>query len=207
MRRSLVSLGLALGLGADDLSQVGHGQPLVVGVAAVARSRRRTGLRRAAPGSPAGPRRSARAGWRSGRRTRAVARLVLGDHDLVQLLAGADADDVELALRRRRPGPGPPCACWGSWGRTSRRPPSARGCPARTRAPCSSVIQKRVMRSSVMGSRPVRAHLQEERHDAAAAADHVAVADHAEPGALCCPRSGCRRRTACRSTASWRRRG
>ena len=54
--------------------------------------------------------------------------------------------------------------------------------------PWSSVIQKRVIRSSVIGMHAARRELlEEERDDAAAAADDVAVADHGEARAACRP--------------------
>ena len=71
----------------------------------------------------------------------------------------------------------------------------------------SSVIQKRVMRSSVTVSSPDVELVAEERDDAASRADDVAVANAARGACRACRRTRSPARRASRRTASWRRRG
>ena len=111
-------------------------------------------------------------------------RVVRRAHDLVQLLARADADDLVRQVAAPSPRARSTMRTDGIFG-TKISPPCMRSKFLSTKStPCCSVIQKRVMRASVIGrwSQPLGDQLAEERHDRAARADHVAVAHDGEAG-------------------------
>ena len=98
-----------------------------------------------------------------------VARLVLSDQHLVELLARTDAGDPALGVRGERLRDVQDAHAAGSSGRTPRRPRHAPGSSSTNSTACSSVIQNRVMRSSVIVML-ARLGLREEQRDHAAAA-------------------------------------
>ena len=165
-------------------------------------NRRRRACRRTFEGRASHTRRR-RARSHSGRHLERVAGVVLGDHGLVQLLAGPDADDPVRQVRRHRAG-----EIDDVHARDLRHEDLAAvhhraGRRARSRRPARSVIQNRVMRASVIGrlSAPCRDQLAEERNHAAARADDVAVAHHGEARVGRAATDGWRRRRSCRTQA------